>query len=126
NLITLDNEEAKIIVGTNVPIQTGSYSNLTSGTTSAAFNTFDRADIGLTLHVKPQITDGGILKLLLYTEDSAIVNGTNNAATNPASPEFTKRSIQSTVLCDNGEIIVLGGLMQDNYQVSNSKVPLLG
>ncbi|MEX3808850.1 type II secretion system secretin GspD [Paraburkholderia sp. BR13439] len=126
NLITLDNEEAKIIVGTNVPIQTGSYSNLTSGTTSAAFNTFDRVDVGLTLHVKPQITDGGILKLLLYTEDSAIVNGTNNAATNPAGPEFTKRSIQSTVLCDNGEIIVLGGLMQDNYQVSNSKVPLLG
>ncbi|MFP4897083.1 type II secretion system secretin GspD [Paraburkholderia sp. EG304] len=126
NLITLDNEEAKIIVGNNVPIQTGSDSNLTSGTTSAAFNTFDRADIGLTLHVKPQITDGGTLKLQLYTEGLAIVDGTNNAATNPAGPEFTKRSIQSTVLCDNGEIIVLGGLMQDNYPVSNSKVPLLG
>ncbi|RKE25455.1 general secretion pathway protein D [Paraburkholderia sp. BL23I1N1] len=126
NLITLDNEEAKIVVGTNVPIQTGSYSNLTSGTTSNAFNTFDRVDVGLTLHIKPQITDGGILKLQLYTEDSAIVNGTTNAATNPAGPEFTKRSIQSTVLADNGEIIVLGGLMQDNYQVSNSKVPLLG
>jgi general secretion pathway protein D len=126
NLITLDNEEAKIVVGTNVPIQTGSYSNLTSGTASAAFNTFDRVDVGLTLHVKPQITDGGILKLQLYTEDSAIVNGTTNATTNPSGPEFTKRSIQSTVLADNGEIIVLGGLMQDNYQVSNSKVPLLG
>ncbi|WP_025598133.1 type II secretion system secretin GspD [Burkholderia sp. WSM2230] len=126
NLITLDNEEAKIVVGTNVPIQTGSYSNLTSGTASAAFNTYDRVDVGLTLHVKPQITDGGILKLQLYTEDSAIVNGTTNAATNPAGPQFTKRSIQSTVLADNGEIIVLGGLMQDNYQVSNSKVPLLG
>ncbi|MEX3791564.1 type II secretion system secretin GspD, partial [Paraburkholderia sp. BR14374] len=126
NVITLDNEEAKIIVGNNVPIQTGSYSNLTSGTTSAAFNTFGRADIGLILQVKPQITDGGILKLQLYTEDSAIVDDTNNASTNPESPEFTKRSIQSTVLCDNGEIIVLGGLMQDHYQVSNSKVPLLG
>ncbi|SEB01557.1 type II secretion system secretin GspD [Paraburkholderia sartisoli] len=126
NLITLDNEEAKIVVGTNIPIQTGSYSNLTSGTTSAAFNTYDRVDVGLTLHVKPQITEGGILKLQLYTEDSAIVNGTTNATTNPAGPEFTKRSIQSTVLADNGEIIVLGGLMQDNYQVSNSKVPLLG
>ncbi len=126
NLITLDNEEAKIVVGTNIPIQTGSYSNLTSGNTSSAFNTYDRVDVGLTLHVKPQITDGGILKLQLYTEDSAIVNGTTNAATNPAGPQFTKRSIQSTVLADNGEIIVLGGLMQDNYQVSNSKVPLLG
>ncbi|WP_341313826.1 type II secretion system secretin GspD [Paraburkholderia sp. IMGN_8] len=126
NLITLDNEEAKIVVGTNVPIQTGSYSNLTSATPSSAFNTFDRVDVGLTLHIKPQITDGGILKLQLYTEDSAIVNGTTNVATNPAGPQFTKRSIQSTVLADNGEIIVLGGLMQDNYQVSNSKVPLLG
>ncbi|WP_321870998.1 type II secretion system secretin GspD [Paraburkholderia tropica] len=126
NLITLDNQEAKIVVGTNVPIQTGSYSNLTSGSTSSAFNTYDRVDVGLTLHIKPQITEGGILKLQLYTEDSAIVNGTTNASTNPAGPEFTKRSIQSTVLADNGEIIVLGGLMQDNYQVSNSKVPLLG
>ncbi len=126
NLITLDNEEAKIVVGTNVPIQTGSYSNLTSATATSAFNTFDRVDVGLTLHIKPQITDGGILKLQLYTEDSAIVNGTTNAVTNPAGPQFTKRSIQSTVLADNGEIIVLGGLMQDNYQVSNSKVPLLG
>jgi len=126
NLITLDNQEAKIVVGTNVPIQTGSYSNLTSGTTSTAFNTFDRVDVGLTLHIKPQITDGGILKLQLYTEDSAIVAGTTNVTTNPAGPEFTKRSIQSTVLADNGEIIVLGGLMQDNYQVTNSKVPLLG
>ncbi|MFC0693639.1 type II secretion system secretin GspD [Paraburkholderia humisilvae] len=126
NLITLDNEEAKIVVGTNVPITTGSFSNLTSGSTSNAFNTFDRVDVGIVLHVKPQITDGGILKLQLYTEDSAIVAGTNNAATNPAGPEFTKRSVQSTVLCDNGEIIVLGGLMQDNYGTSNSKVPLLG
>jgi general secretion pathway protein D len=65
NLITLDNEEAKIVVGQNVPIATGSYSNLTSGTTSNAFNTYDRRDVGLTLHVKPQITDGGILKLQL-------------------------------------------------------------
>ncbi|MDR3100684.1 MAG: type II secretion system secretin GspD [Paraburkholderia sp.] len=126
NLITLDNQEAKIVVGTNVPIQTGQYSNLTSGATSSAFNTYDRVDVGLTLHIKPQITDGGILKLQLYTEDSAIVTGTTNATTNPAGPNFTKRSIQSTVLADNGEIIVLGGLMQDNYQVSNSKVPLLG
>ncbi|WP_322043640.1 type II secretion system secretin GspD [Paraburkholderia sp. J67] len=126
NLITLDNQEAKIVVGTNVPIQTGSYSNLTSGSTSSAFNTYDRVDVGLTLHIKPQITEGGILKLQLYTEDSAIVTGTTNASTNPAGPDFTKRSIQSTVLADNGEIIVLGGLMQDNYQVSNSKVPLLG
>ncbi|ALX41029.1 type II secretion system protein GspD [Burkholderia humptydooensis] len=123
NLITLDNEEAKIVVGENVPIPTGSYSNLTSGTTNNAFNTYDRRDVGLTLHVKPQITDGGILKLQLYTEDSAVETSTQNAVTGPS---FTKRSIQSTILADNGEIIVLGGLMQDSYQVANSKVPLLG
>ncbi|AHI72799.1 type II secretion system secretin GspD [Burkholderia thailandensis] len=123
NLVTLDNEEAKIVVGQNVPIPTGSYSNLTSGNTNNAFNTYDRRDVGLTLHVKPQITEGGILKLQLYTEDSSVVNTTVN---NQSGPTFNKRSIQSTVLADNGEIIVLGGLMQDNYQVSNSKVPLLG
>lgn len=123
NLITLDNEEAKIVVGQNVPIPTGSYSNLTSGNTNNAFNTYDRRDVGLTLHVKPQITDGGILKLQLYTENSAVVATTATAVNGPT---FTKRSIQSTILADNGEIIVLGGLMQDNYNVSNSKVPLLG
>jgi general secretion pathway protein D len=126
NLITLDNEEAKIVVGQNVPIATGSYSNLQSTTTTTAFNTYDRRDVGLTLHVKPQITEGGILKLQLYTENSSIVSSTQNATTNPAGPTFTKRSLLSTVLADNGEIIVLGGLMQDSYQVSNSKVPLLG
>ncbi len=123
NLITLDNEEAKIVVGQNVPIPTGSYSNLTSGNTNNAFNTYDRRDVGLTLHVKPQITDGGILKLQLYTENSAVVTTTATAVNGPT---FTKRSIQSTILADNGEIIVLGGLMQDNYNVTNSKVPLLG
>ncbi|WP_080400320.1 type II secretion system secretin GspD [Burkholderia ubonensis] len=123
NLVTLDNEEAKIVVGQNVPIPTGSYSNLTSSTGGNAFNTYDRRDVGLTLHVKPQITDGGILKLQLYTEDSSVVNST---LTNQTGPTFNKRSIQSTVLADNGEIIVLGGLMQDNYNTSNSKVPLLG
>ncbi len=126
NLITLDNEDAKIVVGQNVPIATGSYSNLTSGSTSNAFNTYDRRDVGLTLHVRPQITAGGILKMQLYTENSSVVSGTTNTVTNPAGPTFNMRSIQSTILADNGEIIVLGGLMQDNYQVSNSKVPLLG
>ncbi|WP_321959449.1 type II secretion system secretin GspD [Burkholderia cenocepacia] len=123
NLITLDNEEAKIVVGENVPIPTGSYSNLTSGTTSNAFNTYDRRDVGLTLHVKPQITDGGILKLQLYTENSAVGTATTDSQ---AGPLFTTRSIRSTILADNGEIIVLGGLMQDSYRVANSKVPLLG
>jgi general secretion pathway protein D len=126
NLVTLDNEEAKIVVGQNVPIPTGSYANLSTATPGTAFNTYDRRDVGLTLHVKPQITAGGILKLQLYTEDSSVVGSTVTTSANSQGPTFNIRSIQSTVLADNGEIIVLGGLMQDNYQVSNSKVPLLG
>ena len=126
NLVTLDNEEAKIVVGQNVPIPTGSYANLSTATPGTAFNTYDRRDVGLTLHVKPQITAGGILKLQLYTEDSSVVGSTVATTANSQGPTFNIRSIQSTVLADNGEIIVLGGLMQDNYQVSNSKVPLLG
>lgn len=126
NLVTLDNEEAKIVVGQNVPIATGSYSNLTSGNSNNAFNTYDRQDVGLTLHVKPQITEGGILKLQIYTEDSAVLSSSTTSSSTIGVPTFTKRSIQSTVLCDNGEIIVLGGLMQDNYQAGNNKVPLLG
>ncbi|MEM5373240.1 type II secretion system secretin GspD [Paraburkholderia azotifigens] len=128
NLITLDNEEAKIVVGTNVPVTTGSYASLTStsGSNPSTFNTVDRVDVGLTLDIKPQITEGGILKLQLATEDSSIVGSTTDVTTNPNGPQFTKRSIQSTVLADDGEIIVLGGLMQDSYVVSNSKVPLLG
>jgi general secretion pathway protein D len=88
-----------------------------------AFNTYDRQDVGITLHVKPQITEGGVLKLQLYQEDSSVDQTTVN---NVAGPTINKRSIQSTVLADDGEIIVLGGLMQDNYQNGNSKVPLLG
>jgi len=128
NLITLDNEEARIVVGENVPVSTGSYATPTANTSNgiSAFNTYDRRDVGLTLHVKPQITEGGVLKLRLYTEDSAVVPGTTDTATNSAGPTFTKRSIQSTILADDGEIIVLGGLIQDNYQSGNNKVPLLG
>ena len=77
----------------------------------------------MTLHVKPQITEGGILKLQLYQEDSSVDTTTTN---NPGGVTINKRSIQSTMLADNGEIIVIGGLMQDNYNAGNSKMPLLG
>ncbi|WP_277186750.1 type II secretion system secretin GspD [Caballeronia sp. BR00000012568055] len=125
NLITLDNEEAKIVVGQNVPVVTGSYATPTANTTTSvtAFNTFDRRDVGVTLHVKPQITDGGVLKLQLYQEDSSVDTTTTN---NPGGVTINTRSIQSTVLADDGEIVVLGGLMQDQYNAGNSKIPLLG
>ncbi|WP_153099003.1 type II secretion system secretin GspD [Paraburkholderia hayleyella] len=125
NLITLDNEEAKIVVGQNVPVVTGSYATPTanSATSVTAFNTFDRQDVGVTLHIKPQITEGGVLKLQLYQEDSSVLP---NTAANPGGVTINKRSIQSTVLADDGEIVVLGGLMQDQYTNGASKVPLLG
>jgi len=125
NLITLDNQEAKIIVGQNVPVVTGSYATPTANTATSvtAFNTFDRIDVGVTLHVKPQITEGGVLKLQIYQEDSTVDTTTTN---NPGGVTINKRSIQSTVLADDGEIIVLGGLMQDQYNGGTTKVPLLG
>ena len=126
NLITLDNEEAKIMVGSNVPIVSGSYATPTSSNSSGnvtTFNTIDRQDVGIVLHIKPQITEGGILKLQIYQEDSAVLAGTATASNGPT---ITKRSISSTVLANDGQIIVLGGLIQDNYADSNSKVPWLG
>ncbi|KDB08934.1 general secretion pathway protein D [Burkholderia sp. lig30] len=125
NLITLDNEEARIVVGSNVPVQTGSYSTATavSSTGVSAFNTFDRKDVGIVLHVKPQITKGGVIKLQIYSEDSSVDPTSIN---NPGGVTIVKRSVQSTVLTDDGEIIVLGGLIQDNYADGNDKVPFLG
>jgi general secretion pathway protein D len=125
NLITLDNEEAKIVVGQNVPVVTGSYATPTANaaTSVTAFNTFDRRDVGVTLHVKPQITDGGVLKMQIYQEDSSVDATTKN---DPGGVTINTRSVQSTILADDGEIVVLGGLMQDQYNNNNSKIPLLG
>jgi general secretion pathway protein D len=125
NLITLDNEDARIVVGSNVPVETGSYSTATavSGNGVNAFNTFDRQDVGIVLHVKPQIAQGGVIKLQIYSEDSSVDPTSTN---NPGGVTIIKRSVQSTVLSDDGEIVVLGGLIQDNYAEGNNKVPLLG
>ncbi|WP_025102272.1 type II secretion system secretin GspD [Burkholderia sp. A1] len=124
NLITLDNEEARIVVGSNVPVQTGSYSTAAvSNTGVSAFNTFDRKDVGIVLHVRPQITKGGVIKLQIYSEDSSVDSTSVN---NPGGVTIIKRSVQSTVLSDDGEIVVLGGLIQDNYADGNNKVPWLG
>jgi general secretion pathway protein D len=123
SVITLDNEDAKIVVGQNVPIVTGSYSQTGSSSTVTPFQTFDREDVGITLHVRPQITQGGVIKLQIYQESSSVVAST---ASSTSGPTINKRSIQSLVLADDGQIIVLGGLMQDEYDNGNSKVPFLG
>lgn len=124
NLITLDNEEAKIVVGQNVPFITGQYTNTGTGTTSP-FQTIERRDVGLTLRIKPQIGEGGTVRMTIFQESSAVL-GTTAAGTSNAGPSTTKRSIESTVVVDDGQTIVLGGLIEDQYSDNKSKVPLLG
>lgn len=123
NLITLDNEEARIIVGQNVPFITGQYTTQASGGAAGVnpFQTIERRDIGLSLRVRPQISEGGTIKLAIYQETSSIRDSSNSAGiiTN-------KRSIESNVLVDDGQVIVLGGLMEDQLQDGNEKVPGLG
>jgi general secretion pathway protein D len=126
NILTLDNEEAKIVVGQNVPFVTGSYAQTTTGTagsTVSPFQTVERKDVGLTLKVKPTVAEGGSIKMQLYQEASSIDTTIN---TNGAGLVTNKRSIESTVLVDDGQIIVLGGLIQDQTQDNNSQVPVLG
>lgn len=130
SLLTLDNHEARILVGTNIPIETGTYSTATTSSSSAsAFNTYDRQDVGIMLDVKPQINQGGTIRLQLYQEDSSVISGTSS---DNGGSSITKRSLQSTILADDGQIVVLGGLIGDFYANGNSrlpwisKVPLLG
>ncbi|WP_374243556.1 type II secretion system secretin GspD [Zoogloea sp.] len=122
NLVTLDNEEAKIVVGRNVPFVTGTYTTTSTGA-SNPFTTVERKDVGLTLKVKPQISEGGTVRLQIYQEASAVIESTATATTGPST---TKRSIESTVLVDDGAVIALGGLVEDAYSGGVEKVPLLG
>ncbi|SDD18041.1 type II secretion system protein D (GspD) [Cupriavidus sp. YR651] len=123
NLITLENEEAKILIGQNIPITTGSYAQTGSTATVTPFQTFDRKDVGITLRVRPQITDGGLVKMQIYQESSSVVANTINATQGPTT---NVRSIETNVLVDDGQIIVLGGLIEDSYGDGVQKVPLLG
>ncbi|WP_066736846.1 type II secretion system secretin GspD [Cupriavidus sp. D384] len=123
NLITLENEEAKILIGQNIPITTGSYSQTGSSATVTPFQTFDRKDVGITLRVRPQISEGGLVKMQIYQESSSVVAGT---LANASGPTTNVRSIETNVLVDDGQIIVLGGLIEDNYGDGVQKVPLLG
>jgi general secretion pathway protein D len=123
NLLTLDNEEAKIVIGQNVPFVTGQYTNNNaSGGTVNPFQTIERKDVGLTLKVKPQISENGTVKMQIFQEVSSI--DTKNATT--AGLITNKRSIESSVLVEDGSIVVLGGLLQDDYSSSQEKVPGLG
>ena len=123
NLLTLDNEAATVVVGQNVPFITGQYAQTGTQTTPTPFQTIERRDVGLTLKVKPQITEGGTVRLSIFQEVSSVQELTIN---NAAGPVTNKRSLESNVLVDDGQIIVLGGLLQDAYSNGQDKVPLLG
>lgn len=121
NLLTLDNEEARIVIGQNVPFITGQYAQTGSATTATPFQTIERRDVGLTLRVKPQISEGGTVKLQIYQEVSSVRDRTNVAGV-----ITDKRAIESMVLVDDGQIVALGGLVQDSVSSGIEKVPLLG
>ena len=123
NILTLDNEEARIVVGQNVPFVTGQF--VTPASAGAAtvnpFQTVERRDVGITLRVRPQISESGTIKMVIYQEVSSVQE--------PVSPTgiiTNMRAIETNVLVDDGAIVVLGGLVQDNVTNSTEKVPVLG
>lgn len=123
SIMTLDNEEAEIVVGQNVPFVTGSTTNTNSGT-SNPFQTISREDVGLTLKVVPQIHDGDVVRLQIEQEVSAVVP--SSEAVQSSDLITNKRAIKTTILAEDGETLVLGGLIQDDYTQTEQKVPLLG
>ena len=122
NMITLDNELALIQVGQNVPIITGQFTSA-SGANANPFQTIDRKEVGLTLKVRPQISEGGTIKMAIYHETSSVDKSTLTAV---AGITLNKRVIENNVIADDGQIIVLGGLIEDSTGDSAEKVRGLG
>ncbi len=128
NLLTLDNYQAKIIVGQNVPIVTGSFAQATAAAAGGAtavnpFQTIDRRDVGLTLRLKPQISEGGAIRMEIYQEVSSVDPTSRSQASDVV---LTKRALETKVVVDDGQTIVLGGLIQNNVQETVQQVPFLG
>ncbi|KEF31700.1 General secretion pathway protein D [Marinobacter nitratireducens] len=121
SIITLDNQESEIIVGQNVPFRTG-QSTVTGDGTTNPFTTIERRDIGLTLKVTPTISADGLVRLVVEQTTENVTDSIDDAS----DIVTNKREIKTTVLADDGETIVLGGLIRDDYTVNKSKVPLLG
>ncbi|MFD2452985.1 type II secretion system protein D [Ideonella paludis] len=118
NLVSLDNEEAKIVIGQNVPFTTGSFTNTGTGNGAVnPFQTIERKDVGITLRIKSQIGEGGTVRMTIFQENSSL---------QPNSQITDKSSIETNVVVDNGQIMVLGGLLKDEYGDSEGKVPGLG
>ena len=120
-LVTMDNEEAEIIIGENVPFVTGSFSEAGGVGSVNPFQTMQREDVGLTLRITPQINEGDAVKMDIEQEVSNISDSTEGVdlITN-------KRSIKTSVIVGDNEVLVLGGLMEDRVLSNAQKVPLLG
>lgn len=124
SLVTLDNEEASIVVGENVPFVTGQYTNSDSGSATNPFQTIERQDVGIKLTVTPHINEGETIELKIEQEVSGVIAKSDSES--EAGITTKKRNIKTTVLVDNGEIIVLGGLMSNDLSETDQKIPLLG
>ncbi len=122
SLLTLDNQEAEIIVGQNVPFKTGSYATTSSGAENP-FTTVERKDVGISLKIKPHINDGTTLRLEVEQEVSDIAPALSGV--DSADLITNKRALKSTILAEDGDIIVIGGLMKDTVRTQESGVPLL-
>ncbi|CAM4125847.1 type II secretion system secretin GspD [Bordetella muralis] len=120
NLLTLDNESASILVGQTVPFVTGQYVTSGSDGSSNPFQTIEREDVGLKLNIRPQISEGGTVKLDIYQEVSSIDQASSSETTGIVT---NKRAIDTSVLVDDGQIIVLGGLLEDSVTTTTSAVP---
>lgn len=122
NILTMDNEEAEIVVGQNVPFITGSFTRINQGAAvENPFQTIERQDVGLTLRIRPQITEGSAIKMEIFQEVSSVAQRgeARDIVTNT-------RSLSTTIVAENNQMVVLGGLMQDNVSNNAQKVPLLG
>jgi len=123
SIVTLDNQQAEIVVGENVPFVTGEFSSAGSASgTVNPFRTIERQDVGLTLRVTPQINEGDAIKLDIEQEVSSVIPSSTGASDLTTS----KRSIKTSVMVDDGRTIVLGGLMDDTLTQTHQSVPVLG
>ena len=123
SLIVQDNEEADLLIGSNVPVLTGN-STTTSGTTTSPFQTFERRDVGLRLKVRATVGENGTVRLKAYQENSSVVTSAPNSATQ--GPTFDKSAVETSVTLEDGQVLVLGGMLKDEYVDSEDKVPGLG
>ncbi|MDR9751617.1 type II secretion system secretin GspD [Pseudomonas sp. SZMC_28357] len=122
SLLTLDNQQAEIIVGQNVPFKTGSYATNSNGADNP-FTTVERKDVGISLKIKPYINEGSTLRLEVEQEVSDIAPSVSGIDSSDLITN--KRALKSTILADDGEIIVIGGLIRDSVRTQKSGVPLL-